>query len=166
MHEFKFSRRQFLIFSGAGAHALSLDTLGFLGGVVNATEKVFQKWEYSTWENLHRDEWKWDSVTYGTHLVNCYPGNCLWRVYTRDGIVWREEQAGSYETIDDEGPDWNPRGCQKGCSYSNMMYNPDRIKYPMKRVGERGEGKWKRISWDDALGNSRNIEFYTIRSKT
>ncbi len=31
------------------------------------------------------------------------------------------------------------------------MYGPDRIKYPLKRVAKRGEGKWKRISWDEAL---------------
>jgi DMSO reductase family type II enzyme molybdopterin subunit len=136
--------------------ALSIDSLGFLGGEAQATEKVFQKWEYSGWENLHRDEWKWDKVTYGTHLVDCYPGNCLWRVYSKDGIVWREEQAGKYPVIDATGPDWNPRGCQKGCSYSNMMYNPDRVKYPMKRVGERGSGKWKRIKWDEAIEEVSN----------
>ncbi len=151
MSEFRFTRRQFLKITGTTALALSLDSLGFLGGVAHATEKVFQKWEYKNWEGLHRDEWKWDKITYGTHLVDCYPGNCLWRVYTKDGVVWREEQAGKYPVIDATGPDWNPRGCQKGCSYSNMMYNPDRVKYPMKRVGERGEGKWKRISWEEAI---------------
>ncbi|MBI5118691.1 molybdopterin-dependent oxidoreductase [Candidatus Poribacteria bacterium] len=151
MSDFRFTRREFLRITGATTLALSLDSLGFLGGTAHATEKVFQKWEYKGWESLHRDEWKWDKVTYGTHLVDCYPGNCLWRVYTKDGIVWREEQAGKYPIIDATGPDWNPRGCQKGCSYSNVMYNPDRVKYPMKRVGERGEGKWKRISWDEAI---------------
>jgi len=151
MSGFRFTRRQLLKATGITTLALSIDSLGFLGGVAHATEKVFQKWEYSGWEDLHREEWKWDSVTYGTHLVDCYPGNCLWHVYTRDGIVWREEQAGKYPVIDATGPDWNPRGCQKGCSYSNMMYNPDRVKYPMKRVGERGEGKWKRITWDEAI---------------
>ena len=151
MSDFRFTRRQFLKATGITTLALSLDSLGFLGGTAQATEKVFQKWEYGGWENLHREEWKWDKVTYGTHLVDCYPGNCLWRVYTKDGIVWREEQAGKYPVIDATGPDWNPRGCQKGCSFSNMMYNPDRVKYPMKRVGERGEGKWKRISWDEAI---------------
>src|SRR4030042_4732343 len=151
MSDFRFTRRQFLKATGITTLALSLDSLGFLGGIAHATEKVFQKWEYKNWEGLHRDEWKWDSVTYGTHLVDCYPGNCLWRVYTKDGVVWREEQAGKYPVIDATGPDWNPRGCQKGCSYSNMMYNPDRVKYPMRRVGERGSGKWKRISWDEAF---------------
>jgi DMSO reductase family type II enzyme molybdopterin subunit len=150
MSDPRFTRRDFLKLTGATALALSLDSLGFLGGAAHATEKVFQKWEYKGWENLHRDEWKWDSVTYGTHLVDCYPGNCSWRVYTRDGIVWREEQSAKYPIVDATGPDWNPRGCQKGCSYSNNMYNPDRIKYPMKRAGERGEGKWKRITWDEA----------------
>lgn len=150
MSDFRFTRRQFLQTTGATALALSMDSLGFLGGKAHATEKVFQKWDYKNWEALHREEWKWDKVTYGTHLVDCYPGNCLWRVYTRDGLVWREEQAAKYPVVDSTGPDWNPRGCQKGCSYSNMMYNPDRVKYPMKRVGERGEGKWKRVSWDEA----------------
>ncbi len=150
MSDSRFTRRQFLKITGAATLALSIDSLGFLGGTAHATEKVFEKWVYKNWEDLHRDEWKWDTVTYGTHLVDCYPGNCLWRVYTKDGVVWREEQAGKYPVVDATGPDWNPRGCQKGCSYSNMMYNPDRVKYPMKRVGERGEGKWKRISWDEA----------------
>lgn len=41
--------------------------------------------------------------------------------------------------------------CAKGQAGLNHVYDPDRILYPMKRVGKRGEGKWKRISWDDAL---------------
>jgi anaerobic selenocysteine-containing dehydrogenase len=40
--------------------------------------------------------------------------------------------------------------CSKGNSGPNDVYFPDRILYPMKRVGERGEGKWKRISWEEA----------------
>jgi anaerobic selenocysteine-containing dehydrogenase len=48
-------------------------------------------------------------------------------------------------------PDMNPRGCQKGGSFSQVMYGAERIKYPLKRVGARGAGKWQRVSWDEAL---------------
>ncbi len=41
--------------------------------------------------------------------------------------------------------------CAKGQGAVNHTYDPDRILYPMKRVGERGSGEWKRISWDEAL---------------
>jgi anaerobic selenocysteine-containing dehydrogenase len=41
--------------------------------------------------------------------------------------------------------------CAKGQAGVNQTYDPDRILYPMKRVGKRGEGKWQRISWDEAL---------------
>jgi anaerobic selenocysteine-containing dehydrogenase len=41
--------------------------------------------------------------------------------------------------------------CVKGDVYYEFVYHPDRLKYPMKRVGERGEGKWQRITWDQAL---------------
>lgn len=43
------------------------------------------------------------------------------------------------------------RNCAKGPATINQTYDPERILYPLKRVGERGEGKWKRISWDEAL---------------
>ncbi len=153
MTEFKISRRTFLKGAGAAVSILSLSSLGFLGGnsLANAAEKLVNEWDYAGWEDLHRKEWTWDKVSWGTHLVDCYPGNCLWKVYTKDGIVFREEQAAVYPVIDPSGPDFNPRGCQKGASYSLQMYNPDRLKYPMKQTGERGSGKWQRISWDQCL---------------
>lgn len=49
--------------------------------------------------------------------------------------------------------DPNSRGrlCAKGIAGLNHLYNPDRIPYPLRRVGKRGEGKWKQISWDEAF---------------
>lgn len=41
--------------------------------------------------------------------------------------------------------------CPKGIAYKQVVYHPDRLLYPLKRVGERGEGKWRRISWEEAI---------------
>jgi anaerobic dimethyl sulfoxide reductase subunit A len=55
----------------------------------------------------------------------------------------------------DESPDLpgepQLRACLKGRSLRSQLYHPDRLKYPMKRVGPRGEGRFQRISWDEAL---------------
>jgi len=41
--------------------------------------------------------------------------------------------------------------CARGNAGINRLYDPDRLKYPLLRQGKRGEGKWKRLAWDDAL---------------
>ena len=41
-------------------------------------------------------------------------------------------------------------GCQKGACWSHCHYSPDRVTKPLKRVGERGEGKFEEVSWDEA----------------
>jgi anaerobic selenocysteine-containing dehydrogenase len=48
--------------------------------------------------------------------------------------------------------DPNSRGklCAKGMAEINLIYDPERLLFPLRRVGKRGEGKWKRISWDEA----------------
>ena len=66
-------------------------------------------------------------------------------VFVKNGVVWREEQQGEYGASSD-APDYGPRGCQKGLTHSRYMYGKQRILYPLKRIGERGEGKWERIS--------------------
>lgn len=43
--------------------------------------------------------------------------------------------------------------CPMGLSALQTVYHPDRVIYPLKRVGERGDGKWRRVSWDEALGD-------------
>jgi DMSO reductase family type II enzyme molybdopterin subunit len=48
-------------------------------------------------------------------------------------------------------PDRNPMGCQKGACWGHCHYSPDRVTQPLKRVGERGEGKFEPVSWDEAL---------------
>jgi len=54
-----------------------------------------------------------------------------------------------------EGNPYHPgsrgRNCAKGPATINQITDPDRILYPLKRVGKRGEGKWERVSWDEIL---------------
>ena len=104
-----------------------------------------------TAEDRWRERWRWDGVSWGCHAVDCYPGGCPWRVYSRDGKIVREEQAGIFPVIEPGVPDMNPMGCQKGANWSQQHYNEERVLHPLKRAGARGEGKWQRISWEQAL---------------
>jgi len=149
--EYGVSRRGFLKATSIGAATLYLAQLGCRGGAEGIRRVVEQPYPYGDWTDVFRQKWAWDKVTWGTHLIDCYPGSCLFRVYTKDGVVWREEQAGLYPQIEAGVPDMNPRGCQKGSCFSNVMYGPERLRYPLRRVGERGSGNWERISWDEAL---------------
>ena len=79
------------------------------------------------WANAYRDRWKWDKTAWGSHCVDCYPTNCSYRVYVRDGRVVREEPAGNFQTIEEGVPDMNPSGCQKGASWSQMLYGKERV---------------------------------------
>ncbi len=103
--------------------------------------------------DLRRRPWQWDKVVKASHLTNCaYQQACNFHLFVKDGVILREEQAANYPPRNDpDVPDFNPRGCQKGVCYAQRLYDPTRIKYPMKRVGERGQGRWQRLSWDEAL---------------
>jgi DMSO reductase family type II enzyme molybdopterin subunit len=149
--DYGISRRDFLKAASIGAATLYLTQLGCRGGPEGIRRVVEQPFPYGDWTDVYRQKWAWDNVTWGTHLIDCYPGSCLFRVYTKDGVVWREEQAGTYPEIESGVPDMNPRGCQKGSCFSDVMYGPERLRYPLRRVGERGSGQWERLSWDDAL---------------
>jgi anaerobic selenocysteine-containing dehydrogenase len=69
---------------------------------------------------------------------------CAAMGYVEDGRLVKIES--NPDSIRTEG-----KMCAKGHSGLNDVYFPDRILYPMKRMGKRGEGKWKKISWDEAL---------------
>lgn len=102
-------------------------------------------------ESRYRDRTRWDSVTWATHCVDCYPGNCPYRVYVKDGVIVGEEQAGTMPVVEEGVPDMNPLGCQKGAAWSQLLNAPERVLHPLKRAGARGAGKWTEVSWDQAL---------------
>ena len=147
-------RRDFLKAAGAMGISLSLfhlkafapETASAQPGSTDAAKS------YGSWEDVYRNEWRWDAVHWGSHTNQCAPGGCSFHVYSRDGVVWREEQAARTEASNPAYPDFNPQGCQKGCGFHQVLASAERVRFPLKRVGERGEGKWKRISWDEALG--------------
>jgi DMSO reductase family type II enzyme molybdopterin subunit len=108
-------------------------------------------YDYRDWEDVYREQWTWDDVVHVSHLrTNCI-STCSLDAFVKDGIVWREEQNANFPQQFEGIPDFNPRGCSSGCAYSVQMYDPTRIRYPMKRIGERGSGRWERLSWDQAL---------------
>ncbi len=155
----KLTRRDFLRSAGATALLLSLERLGFAQQIARVGREAAALPgnapaipAYRSWEDVYRRNWTWDRIVKCSHnRANCLSA-CAWNVYVKDGIVWREEQAPAYDEGGRGGaPDFFPRGCQKGASYSKLMASPQRLLYPMERVGERGSGNWKRISWDAAL---------------
>ena len=103
------------------------------------------------WAEAYRRKWKWDRVAWSSHNVDCYPSGCPLHAYVKDGRIAREEQAGSLPQIEPGIPDMNPMGCQKGACWPQLLDAPDRVTRPLRRVGERGEGKFEPVSWDVAL---------------
>ncbi|WP_315707687.1 dimethylsulfoxide reductase subunit A [Brenneria uluponensis] len=89
-----------------------------------------------------------EKVIWSACTVNC-GSRCPLRMHVVDGEI-------RYVETDNTGKDiydgfHQVRACLRGRSMRRRVYNPDRLKYPMKRVGKRGEGKFERISWDEAL---------------
>jgi anaerobic dimethyl sulfoxide reductase subunit A len=78
---------------------------------------------------------------------NC-GGRCQIKGHIKDGVVvsFSTDNVG-----EDKTEDLQARACLKGRAQRQRLYHPDRLKYPMKRVGERGEGKFEKISWEEAL---------------
>ena len=79
-------------------------------------------------------------------LVAHKKGDVIVRLSTDNGSY----QGDAWGTDTEDKPQL--RACLRGRSYRVRLYSPERLLYPMKRVGKRGEGKFKRISWDEALG--------------
>lgn len=84
------------------------------------------------WEGLYRGRWQHDKVVRSTHGVNC-TGSCSWNVFVKDGIITWETQKTDYPTTGANFPEYEPRGCPRGASFSWYTYSPIRVKYPYIR---------------------------------
>jgi anaerobic selenocysteine-containing dehydrogenase len=132
----KLNRRNFLTLAGASGAAIAagagVPKKALAGNV--------------TFENGGRD---FSPVT-GVER-KAIPTAC-WQCVTRDSMMGYVED-GRLKKLEGHPGSIRTLGklCAKGQAGVNQVYFPDRILYPMQRVGARGEHKWKRISWDDAL---------------
>ncbi len=132
---------------------------------------------YSTTDD---DVDKFTDIKHPDGRMSSYPHPSKWDNFVEyDGKEWPRKVARKYslipticfncesacgllayvdkETFDIRKFEGNPvhpgsrgRNCAKGPATHNQIYDPERILYPLKRVGKRGEGKWKRISWETA----------------
>ncbi len=71
-------------------------------------------------------------------------GGCGVLVHVKDGRITGIEG-------DPDFPTNHGTMCSRGLAFPQLVYHPDRLQYPLKRAGKKGEGKWERISWDEAL---------------
>ena len=126
----KVTRRKFLFLTGAAA-GLSLLPSEFseLLAAVSESEHVWPGPGVETWVNS---------------VCQLCPGGCGIRVRLLDG--WPVKILGNPDHPINQGG-----LCPKGTAGLQALYDPDRIRHPLKRVGARGEGKWKEISWEEAI---------------
>ncbi len=141
------TRRSFLKTSAAGAATLTS------GGLIDLrTAKQARAFAY---EPYPRDDDLETVVTSCAH--NCGSRHMLVAHKKGDVIVRLSTDDGSYQADGKHGKDTfeepQLRACLRGRSYRQRIYSAERLLYPMMRVGERGEGKFKRVSWDTALSH-------------
>jgi len=135
-HQDGISRRTFLTTTTLGGLALAAGGISLPFGITPLAAAVGES------VSTHQDRKVWSACT-----VNC-GSRCPLRMHVADGVI-------QYVETDNTGDDnydglHQVRACLRGRSMRRRVYNPDRLKYPMKRVGKRGEGKFERISWDEA----------------
>ncbi|GAM76619.1 anaerobic dimethyl sulfoxide reductase chain A [Vibrio ishigakensis] len=88
-----------------------------------------------------------EKVVWSACTVNC-GSRCPLRMHVQNGEIKYVETDNTGDDV--YGKEHQVRACLRGRSMRRRVYNPDRLKYPMKRIGKRGEGKFKRITWEEA----------------
>jgi len=105
-------------------------------------------------------KWTWEEDgmkvvrSMATNGPGCHEG-CGVLLYVKDGRLVKVE--GNPDLPFNQG-----RLCPRCLALPEVVYHPDRLKYPLKRVGERGEGKWERITWEEAF-NTITDKFNEIK---
>ena len=103
------------------------------------------RWAYVAFsgEHAHIDGLKVIKTGAWSGGPGCH-GGCGVELYVKDGKLLKVEG-------DESHPFLNGRLCPRALALTQYAYHPNRLQYPLHRVGARGENKWGRISWDEAL---------------
>ncbi|MFE5535159.1 nitrate reductase subunit alpha [Streptomyces sp. NPDC056492] len=104
----------------------------FTGAEVSGDLRTVHRTGGRAAEAFYRDRWSHDKVVHSTHGVNC-TGSCRWKVYVKDGIITWETQATDYPSVGPDRPEYEPRGCPRGASFSWYSYSPTRVRHPHVR---------------------------------
>ncbi len=109
------------------------------------------------WEEFYRNRFQHDRIVRSTHGVNC-TGGCSWQIHVKDGIVVWETQQLDYPLLENTLPPYEPRGCQRGISFSWYLYSPLRIKYPLIRGALFDLYKTEKMRTHDPLKAWENLQ--------
>ncbi|MYW04692.1 nitrate reductase subunit alpha [Streptomyces sp. SID3343] len=94
--------------------------------------RAIYRTDQSVNDEPYRERWAHDKVVRSTHGVNC-TGSCSWKVYVKDGLIAWETQQTDYPSVGPDRPEYEPRGCPRGASFSWYTYSPTRVRYPQAR---------------------------------
>ncbi|VEN73063.1 conserved hypothetical protein [Candidatus Desulfarcum epimagneticum] len=138
---------------------MKIDRRSFLSLSVGATAGVTLSplpWKLTDDLSIWTQNWPWTpvpadgEVTYEDSVCGLCPGGCgVTARKVGDRVVKIEGRKGY--PVNDGGV------CLLGLSGPQLLYGPTRVKTPLKRVGERGEGKWKKISWEEAISETASL---------
>ncbi|MDL1967990.1 MAG: molybdopterin-dependent oxidoreductase [Deltaproteobacteria bacterium] len=141
-------RRSFLSFIIGGAAGTAISPL---------------PWKLIDDSSIWSQNWPWTPVppdgeySQSNSVCTLCPGGC--------GITVRKVDDRAVKIEGMKGHPVNDGGiCVMGLSGLQLLYGPTRVKTPLKRAGKRGEGKWEKISWDEAISDVTK-KLAEIRSK-
>jgi len=139
-------RRSFLKTAAAGGAVAAAG--GLAGLTLGSKEARAHAYEpYPTDDQLETVVTSCDHNCGSRHMLVAHKkGDVIVRLSTDDG---RYQAGGAFGHETEQVPQL--RACLRGRSYRSRIYSPERLLYPMLRVGERGAGRFKRVSWDEAL---------------
>ncbi|MGV0735629.1 nitrate reductase subunit alpha [Mycobacterium syngnathidarum] len=104
----------------------------FHRGEISDDRRTLHKIGGRSADEFYRDRWAHDKVVRSTHGVNC-TGSCSWKIYVKDGVITWESQQTDYPSVGADKPEYEPRGCPRGASFSWYTYSPARVRYPYVR---------------------------------